>query len=153
MPPVSSVPSRCVSGADCGLAQASHAARSMSPSEFATRKVMSVEVMDSKFLDIEVVDRRALSPQWIAILRPKSLEDHLVGEARCALPVVHAAHRPGQQRHTKNMARRERQRGGQILHRVGDELRMRSQHILAIGEGAVSPRYHLLPSEMAGTRP
>src|SRR6266436_4125646 len=39
-----------------------------------------------------------------ASLRPKSLEDHLVGIARGLAPVIHAAHGPGEQREAEDAA-------------------------------------------------
>src|ERR1700730_5286320 len=110
-----------LSSIGCGLAQASHAMRSISVIVLATRKVISVEVMGAADMDI-----------WIAILGPKPLEDHLVGPTRRALPVAVAAHRPGQQRQAAEMTCRERQRGRQILDRIRDELRMRHERIAAI---------------------
>src|SRR5258708_20388658 len=98
-----------------GLAQASHAARSTSPSALATRKVISLEVLDANVMNLASSTVPTLSLRWIAILRPKSLEDHLVGEARRALPVGFTAHRPSQQRHAANIAPRKRHPGRQTF--------------------------------------
>src|SRR5215213_10981662 len=89
-----------------GLAQPSQLSRATSVIAPAIRNVISVAGIATSGFGI--LERQ---------LWPKSLEDHLIGPAAGALPVVFSSHRPGQQRKTENISRGERYCAGQILHR------------------------------------
>src|SRR5258707_14577840 len=54
-------------------------------------------------------------------LRPKSLENHLIREARRHHAVLRGAHSPGEERQSEQEPRRPRRDGGEIVHAMGEE--------------------------------
>src|SRR5499427_8561648 len=56
-----------------------------------------------------------------SVLRPKSLEDHLVGEARCRGAVLRGAGGPGEQRQSDHEPRCPRRDRSEIVHPKGEE--------------------------------
>src|SRR5215475_12536142 len=85
------------------------------------------------------------STSWGTILGPKALEDHLVCKSRGARPILWRTHRPGQQRNSQQLARRERRHRRQVLDRIGDELRAGAQRVGEIGEGPFGAAREVIP--------
>src|SRR5262249_58354686 len=105
-----------------GLAQASQASAATSPMEFATRSVSSINGASMGLRH--------------ASLRPKSLEDHLIGIARGLALVIRAAHGPSEQREAQDAACDRGQQRRQVAQRVSDELRPRRQRLRERYHGA-----------------
>src|SRR5262245_46355446 len=81
-----------------------------------------------------------------ASLRPKSLEDHLVGIARGLALVIRAAHGPSEQREAQDAACDRGPQRWQVAQRVSDELRARGHHLCEVHYCALGRGRDLAPS-------